>query len=126
MYFKRAKIFLHQDSNGGELRYLAPVGGPVSVPNWVCKTLGYKLGIQDKSIVDVTAPKVIAPIEPDEEPVPVPQDGPPTEPVEDIPDEEEAEEPEDTAVEEDAPANPPAKPAKTPAKPSRAGKGTVR
>jgi hypothetical protein len=122
MYFKRAKIFLAQDANGGEQRYLAPVGGPVAVPNWVCKTMGYKLGVKDGSIVDVTPPKVIAPIVEEDAPEPVPakdQDGPPKDdalPTDDAPEgEEEPEEPEA----EEAPK------AKVP-KSSRAGKGTIR
>ena len=67
MYFKRAKIFLEQ-TDKGEQRFIASVGGPVQVPNWVCKTLGYKYGIKDGSIVDVTPPKHVAPIVDEEEP----------------------------------------------------------
>ena len=138
MYFKRAKIFLEQ-TDKGEQRFIASVGGPVQVPNWVCKTLGYRYGIKDGSIVDVTPPKHVAPIVDDD----VEEEAPAMEPVDaseaaadeaaspDIPDEEEAEEPEDTTTDdapEDAPAEPPTKPAKKPSKqpPSRAGKGTVR
>ena len=112
MYFKRAKIFLEQ-TDKGEQRFLASVGGPVQVPNWVCKTLGYKLGCKDGSIVDVTPPKVVAPIVEDEELV-VPEDGPPV---------EETEEPVEEEIPEEEPE--PEK-APKPKKSSRAGKGTVR
>ena len=137
MYFKRAKIFLEQ-TDKGEQRFIASVGGPVQVPNWVCKTLGYKYGIKDGSIVDVTPPKHVAPIVDEEEPtVAFPgsaQEAAADETASsDIPDEEEAEDedaPPEDAPPEDAPAEPPTKPAK-PVKPpkqppSRAGKGTVR
>ena len=117
MYFKRAKIFLAQDPSGGEQRYLAPVGGPVAVPNWVCKTLGYSLGIKDGSIVDITPPNKPAPVvEEEEEPAtPAVSEADPAE-TDDSP----GEEAEDTAEET------PAVPTPTVNKFNRAGNGFVR
>ena len=126
MYFKRAKIFLEQ-TDKGEQRFIASVGGPVQVPNWVCKTLGYSLGVKDGSIVDITPPKVVAPVV--EEDVPETQEafaqGGPLPPV-DTADPGTDSDPASEESEEDEAEEPEAEKAPTPKKPSRAGKGSIR
>jgi len=57
LYFKRAKIFL-DIHDGKEHRFQGnPAAEPVVSPDWVQNTLTFKLGIADKSIIDLTPPK---------------------------------------------------------------------
>jgi hypothetical protein len=67
LYFKRAKIFLH-NVDGMALRYNAVVSstGAAPVPDWVKHTLTYKWGIKDKSIIDLTPPSA-APLSAEEQ-----------------------------------------------------------
>ena len=99
LYFKRAKLFL-TEQNGKEERFTAPVGGPVSAPDWVKGTDGYKYGVKDGSIVDITPPKSVTEVEEAPEP--------------------EVEETEPEVEETAAAASPRA------ARASRAGAGTIR
>lgn len=63
LFFKRSKIFLANHGDR-ELRFQAPAGNvPVPAPNWVRKTIGYKLGVADGSIVDLTPPTAAIPVE---------------------------------------------------------------
>jgi hypothetical protein len=57
LYFKRTKLFLHDDAEGFSHRYLGEISGargPVPVPEWVTETKTYADGIKDKSIIDLT------------------------------------------------------------------------
>ncbi len=56
LYCKRAKIFRRQtgDASRGEEVVQIPPLTNVTVPGWVKSTLGYELGVKDKSIVDLT------------------------------------------------------------------------
>jgi hypothetical protein len=57
LHFTRAKLFIRQTEEG-EKRFMGAPGTVVNAPNWVKDTEGYKYGIKDKSIRDLTPPKV--------------------------------------------------------------------
>ena len=76
LYLKRAKLFLLNEPDKGELRFPAGVtahGDTVNAPDWVLQTDTYKWGIKDKSIVNLTPPKPMA-AAPEPEPEPVSED----------------------------------------------------
>jgi hypothetical protein len=67
MYFKRAKIFM-RNHDDGEQRYVSSVNAngttTKNVPDWVLETPTYKMGVKDKSIINLTPPKAaVAPEE---------------------------------------------------------------
>lgn len=58
LYFKRAKCFVHQESDGGTKKFLAQPGPhPQPVPFWVADTPTFKQGVKDQSIVNLTPPE---------------------------------------------------------------------
>ena len=63
LFVKHAKIFMHTDSNGAELHYVAHVnaGGTTTrnVPDWVRETATYKHSIKDGTVIDLTPPKPV-------------------------------------------------------------------
>jgi hypothetical protein len=60
LYFKRAKLFL-SDHEGKSRRFVGPRSDhAIPVPDWVKDTPGYKYGIKDGSIIDLTPPKPLA------------------------------------------------------------------
>jgi len=56
LHCKRSKIFHHSDGER-EISVSAARGEVTPVPDWVKDTLGYRMGLKDKSIVDLTPPK---------------------------------------------------------------------
>ena len=88
-YFKRAKIFLLNDENG-ERRYTASVNANGTttrdVPDWVRDTPTFKMGLKDRSIINLTSVEPVAeeapaPVEEEEEPVLVPAGIDPAQPT---------------------------------------------
>lgn len=65
LHCKRSKLFMRSTSEGRHERVTAVAGAVTSVPDWVATTDGYKYGVKDGSIVDLTPPKqVVAASEP--------------------------------------------------------------
>ena len=63
LYVKRAKIFMDGDS-GKERRCTLPMAkGPQPAPDWVRHASGFKEGLADGSIIDLTPPTVAAAVE---------------------------------------------------------------
>jgi hypothetical protein len=56
----RAKTFINNASGEGTQTVRLAIGRHIKVPDWVKDTLGYKMGIKDKSIVDFTPQDVKA------------------------------------------------------------------
>jgi len=60
LWCKKAKIFIEHDGDR-ERKFVAEAANhPVQAPEWVKKNLGYKMGVKDGSIVDLTPPKLPA------------------------------------------------------------------
>jgi uncharacterized membrane protein YqiK len=55
----RPKIFINAATTEGEQVVRLSPGRHVKVPDWVRDTLGYKMGLRDKSIADLTPPPPI-------------------------------------------------------------------
>lgn len=71
LHCKRAKLFISQDGDRTR-KVMCPPGRVTAVPDWVKDQLGYKQGIKDGSIIDITAPKAPKAVPVPETPVAVP------------------------------------------------------
>ncbi len=62
LHCKRSKMFIRHagDSNKKTEKVLCPRGATTNVPDWVKDTEGYRLGLVDQSIIDLTPPKPVA------------------------------------------------------------------
>ncbi len=67
LHCKRSKMFVRQVGDKKTEKVLCPRGATTSTPDWVKDTEGYRLGVLDQSILDLTPPKPLAAPEPEAE-----------------------------------------------------------
>jgi hypothetical protein len=73
LHCKRSKMFIKADG-ASHKQVLCPRGETTVVPDWVKDDIGYKQGVKDGSIIDLTPPKAPkASPEPEAEPKPEPE-----------------------------------------------------